>query len=272
MSWLEGEVALVTGGGSGIGRAVVDRFVEEGARVGVVDVMPERLARVKEKHGDRVHAIEADVSSVADNERAVSETVDTFGKLDAYVANAGLWDAFRDVATIPIEDLERIYEKVFAVNVRGAVLGTRAALPELVKTRGSMIVTLSNASFHPDGGGVVYVASKHALLGLVRQLAHELAPAVRVNGVAPGTTRTELGSPDELAGDVPQDDADEATHDDEVERQTPLGLFAEPSDHSGAYLLLASRTEGRLMTGTVITTDGGLGIRGLRRVRGGDDL
>jgi NAD(P)-dependent dehydrogenase (short-subunit alcohol dehydrogenase family) len=272
VSRLDGEVALVTGGGSGIGRAVVDRFVEEGARVGVVDVVPDRLERVRSDHGDRVHAIEADVARASDNEGAVRETVEAFGKLDTYVANAGLWDAFRDVATIPIDDLERIYEKLFAVNVRGAVLGTRAALPELIKSRGSIVFTLSNASFYPDGGGVVYVASKHALLGLLRQLAHELAPAVRVNGVAPGTTRTALGSPEELAGDVPSTSEEEAAHDDDVERETPLAIFAEPRDHTGAYLLLASRDEGRLMTGSVIATDGGLGIRGLRRVRGGDDL
>jgi NAD(P)-dependent dehydrogenase (short-subunit alcohol dehydrogenase family) len=275
VSTLEGDVALVTGGGSGIGRAVVDRFVEQGARVVAVDMVPDRLEALRRDHGDRVRGIEADVTVRKDNERAVAEAVEAFGKLDVFVANAGLWDAFRDVVTIPTEDLERIYEKVFDVNVKAAIIGSRVALPELIKTRGSIILTLSNAAFYPDGGGVVYVATKHALLGVLRQLAHELAPVVRVNGVAPGSTRTNLRSPEELTGPAGSDEdrvAREAAHDAAVEAETPLAIHAEPRDHTGAYLLLASRKEGRLMTGSVISTDGGLGIRGLRRVRGGDDI
>ena len=275
MNWLEGDVALVTGGGSGIGRAVVDRYIEEGARVGVIDIVPHRLDALRAAYADRVCTVLGDVTTAEDNGRAVAETVAAFGKLDLFVSNAGLWDAFRDVIDIPVDDLERIYDKVFDVNVKAAIIGTRIALPELVKTRGSIILTLSNASFYPDGGGVVYVATKHALLGVLRQLAHELAPAVRVNGVAPGSTHTALGSPAELADPALADSelaAQEAEHEAAVEAETPLGIFAEPRDHTGAYLLAASRREGRLMTGAVIETNGGLGIRGLRRVRGGDRL
>lgn len=275
MNWLEGEVALVTGGGSGIGRAVVDRYIEEGASVGVIDRVPDRLHALRAKHGDRVCTVVGDVRTAADNARAVSETVARFGKLDVFVANAGLWDAFRDLIDIPVDDLERIYTQVFDVNVKAAIIGTRIALPELVKTRGAIILTLSNAAFYPDGGGVVYVATKHALLGVMRQLAHELAPAVRVNAIAPGSTHTALGSPDELAGPPlteAQRAAREAEHEAAVAAETPLGIFAEPRDHTGAYLLAASRSEGKLMTGAVVETNGGLGIRGLRRVRGGDQL
>ena len=275
MNWLEGEVALVTGGGSGIGRAVVDRYIEEGARVGVVDIVPDRLDALRAAYADRVCTVLGDVTTAEGNARAVAETVTAFGKLDVFVSNAGLWDAFRDVIDIPVHDLERIYEQVFDVNVKAAIIGTRIALPELVKTRGAIILTLSNASFYPDGGGVVYVATKHALLGVLRQLAHELAPTVRVNGVAPGSTHTALGSPAELSEPPPTDSelaARNAEHEAAVEAETPLGIFAEPRDHTGAYLLAASRREGRLMTGAVIETNGGLGIRGLRRVRGGDRL
>src|SRR5262245_2318850 len=165
MGWLEGEVALITGGGSGIGRAVVDRFVEEGARVAVVDIVDERLEAVRAAHGDAVIGINADVLTVEGNRRAVQETVDTFGKLDVFVANAGLGDAFRELVDIPEDDVARVYDEIFDLNIKAVILGARVAVSELVKTEGSFIVTLSNSSFYPDGGGVMYIASKHGALG-----------------------------------------------------------------------------------------------------------
>lgn len=267
---LEGKVAVVTGGGSGIGRAVVERFVAEGAKVAAVDLLEDRVAELRELLGPSVTPVGADVRTVEGCQSIMTATLKSFGRLDTYVANAGLWDGFSDAVTIPIEDLEKVYEKVFAVNVRGAVLGTRAALPALLKSRGSIIFTLSNAAFHPDGGGVVYVSSKHALLGLMRQLAHELAPVIRVNAVAPGSTKTDLQVPNELSGGAPE--RSDADIDAAVASQTPLAAHARPEDHVAAYVLLAAPEMSRMMTGTVIESDGGLGIRGLRRVRGGDDL
>src|SRR5437667_7468513 len=118
MGWLEGEVALVTGGGSGIGRAVVDRFVEEGARVAVVDIVEERLDDLRTQHGDAVIGIHADVLTVEGNRRAVEATVAAFGKLDTFVANAGLGDAFRELIDIPVEDVGPTYDEIFGLNVR----------------------------------------------------------------------------------------------------------------------------------------------------------
>lgn len=276
MNWLDGEVALVTGGGSGIGRAVVERFISEGARVAVIEQVPERVAALREECSpERLLAIGADVTQPAEHQRAIEETVAAFGKLSIFVPNAGLWDGFQDFSSLPLADLESVYDKLFAVNVRAVILGARLAIPELIKTRGSIVMTLSNSSFYPDGGGVIYVATKHAVLGVMRQLAHELAPVVRVNGVAPGATRTDLQSPEELvsseADDLSAEESAEAQR-VAVEAQTPLRVEADPEDHTGAYLLLASRQEGRLLTGVVINTDGGFAIRGLRRVRGGDEL
>ena len=133
-----------------------------------------------------------------------------------------------------------------------------------------MIFTLSNSSLYPDGGGVMYVASKHAALGILRQLAHELAPAVRVNGVAAGATRTPIRTAPAFS--VPIADYRSPEIDQAIEAVTPLAIRAEPADHTGAYVLLASRSEGRVITGAVIETDAGLGVRGLRRTRGGDRL
>jgi 2,3-dihydroxy-2,3-dihydrophenylpropionate dehydrogenase len=279
LSRLEDEVALVTGGGSGIGRAVVERFIDEGARVAVMDMVPERLEALRERYdGSTLLALEADVTSREDHQRAIDETVAAFGKLSVFVPNAGIWDAFVDFAFIPPDEVESIYDKLFTVNVKAVIVGSRLVIPELIKTRGAIVMTLSNSSFYPDGGGVTYVASKHAALGVMRQLAHELAPAVRVNGVAPGATRTDLQSPEELSPHPEREPSAEelerarAAQRAAVEASTPLALEAEPYDHTAAYLLLASRQEGRLITGSVIHTDAGVGIRGLRRLRGGDAL
>lgn len=276
MGALEGEVALVTGGGSGIGRAVVDRYIEEGARVGVVDIVGERLDELAKQYGDRVTCIQGDVTELEPNRRAVQQTVKAFGKLDVFVANAGIGDAFREIADIPEADVAKVYEDIFAVNVKAVILGARVALAELLKTNGSIIVTLSNSSFYPDGGGVMYIASKHAALGIVRQLAHEFAPHVRVNAVSPGATKTDKRMPASLGLDEKGERIRTQTHpsnrDAAVEAATPLKMHAMPAHHAGAFVLLASRRDNVAMTGSVVKTEAGLGIRGLRRVRGGDDL
>ena len=273
---LEGEVALVTGGGGGIGRAVVDRYVAEGARVCAMDFVPERLAAIEEAHGDSVIAVQGDVSKLADNAAAVQATLDAFGKLDVFVGNAGITDAFRDFVDLDDEIIEEAYEEIFAVNVKGYIMGAKAALKPLVETRGSMIFTLSNSSFYPDGGGVLYIASKHACLGVMRQLAHELAPVLRVNAVSPGPTKTDIRMPDAFGRD---DEGETITADTQPENAedvilacTPLAHWAEPREHTGPYVLLASREESCLITGEEIKTDLGLGIRGLVRTRGGDEL
>lgn len=276
MGALEGQVALVTGGSSGIGRAVVDRYIEEGARVGVVDIVKERLDELAAQYGNKVVCIEGDVTQLEPNRRAVQQTVKAFGKLDVFVANAGVGDAFREIVDIPEADLARVYADIFDVNVKAVIIGARVALAELLKTNGSIIVTLSNSSFYPDGGGVMYIASKHAALGVVRQLAHEFAPHVRVNAVSPGATKTDKLMPASLGLDEQGQRIRTQTHpsnkDAAVEAVTPLKMHAYPAHHAGAYVLLASRRDNVAMTGTVIKSEAGLGIRGLRRVRGGDDL
>lgn len=276
MGWLDGEVALITGGGSGIGLAVVERYIEEGAKVCVADVVEERITQLKERFGDRIDGVVADVTTVEGNEAALDRTLKAFGKLDVFLANAGLGDAFRELADIAAEDVGKTYDEIFDLNVKGVIIGARVVLPELLKTNGSMIVTISNSSFYPDGGGVMYIASKHAALGIVRQLAHEFAPFVRVNGVSPGATKTDIRMPASFGLDEHGQRIRTHTHpsnkDEAVEAVTPLRLHAEPSDHAGAFVLLASRRDSKAMTGTVIESEAGLGVRGLRRCRGGDDL
>jgi NAD(P)-dependent dehydrogenase (short-subunit alcohol dehydrogenase family) len=276
MGWLEGQVAIITGGGSGIGRAVLDRYVAEGAKVVVTDLDAALLKEIEADHGDAVSTLVADARVMEDNQRAVAQAVEVFGKLDIFLANAGMGDRFTELVDIPDDKVADAYQQVFDVNVKGVILGAKAALKELVRSNGVFLVTLSNSSFYPDGGGVMYISSKHAALGIVRQLAHEFAPWVRVNAVAPGGTKTNIRIPEAFGLDENGQQIRAHTHpsnaDAEVERVTPLRTHSDPYDHTGAFVLVAARAENKAMTGTVVESDGGLGVRGLRRVRGGDDL
>jgi len=262
MGWLDGKSVLVTGGGSGIGCAVVDRFIEEGAQVGVLDIDDERLAAANDEHGEDITTVCGDVTSLEDNEQAVAETVDAFGGLDIFVGNAGIFDDNVSLSELPEDDAES-FNQLFGVNVLGYILGAKAALPELLKSGGRMVFTASGASFNPDGGGVLYVPSKHAVAGLIRQLAFELAPEVSVNGVAPGYVPTDLETTSSLERDasfVSTEEFDSSVH--------PLDITPRPEDYTGPYVLLASEANSRPMTGTIITADLGRSVRGIGEVSG----
>jgi cis-2,3-dihydrobiphenyl-2,3-diol dehydrogenase len=269
MDCLKGNVALITGGASGLGLALAERFLAEGASVAVVDRDAARVANAKARLGDRVEAIVGDVTTWRDNERAVQQVVDRFGRLDTFIANAGVFDNFQPLKTIDPDRLSSAFRELFAVNVEAGLLGAKAALAPLSDSRGSMIFTLSNAGFYAGGGGALYTASKHALAGVVKQLAHELAPRIRVNGVAPGGMRTNLSG---LAATGTADTRPNqgANFEEMLASITPLAIAPTPSDYCGPYVLLASRANAGPMTGVVINTDGGFGVRGIMNVRGGE--
>lgn len=264
MCWLDGQVALVTGGGSGIGRAVVERFIEEGARVGVMDRAAGRGEALRARLDDRVVPITGDVSRLDDNKRAVAETVAAFGRLDVFVGNAGVLDGFVPLVQMAEDQIAAACDELFAVNVKGCILGAKAALAELGKSSGSMIFTASGAGFTSAGGGVIYTASKHAVIGIIRQLAVELGPHIRVNGVAPGGTMTDLRSVAALALDDHSHFAAPGTA-ERIAAGNPLQLALEPSDLAGAYVFLASRANARGITGSVVAVDAGSTLRMPRR-------
>ena len=271
MTWLNGEIALVTGGASGLGRAVVERFVREGAYVAVFDRSAEKLAALQDHLGPSIVTIVGDVTSLEDNQRAVAETVKAFGRLDCFVGNAGLHDASTPLAGLAAEPLSSAFDELFGVNVKGYLLGAKAALGELLRTNGRIIFTVSNAAFDPGGGGVLYSASKWAVRGLICQLAYELAPRIRVNGVAPGPLASDLRGPLAL-GLQDTAIAEGARLAKSVKAASPLAFLPKAADYTGMYVLLASRSESLTITGSVIRGDCGVGIRGLHRPRGGDGL
>jgi NAD(P)-dependent dehydrogenase (short-subunit alcohol dehydrogenase family) len=264
------EAILITGGASGLGRAIVERLLEEGANVAVLDRSETGLAELSAAHGSRIVGICGDVRSMADNKRAVADCASTFGKLDCVIGNAGIWDFSTNLIALPEDQLDNAFDEIFQVNVKGYLLLAKAAAAALVDSRGSMVFTLSNAGFYPDGGGPLYTASKHAVVGLVKQLAFELAPYVRVNGVAPGGISTDLRGPDSL-GMSKRSIASIDLNKTAPER-VPIGMVPDARDYAQAYIFFACRTDNIPATGAILNYDGGFGIRGLRQTMGGRDL
>ncbi|MEU9020321.1 SDR family oxidoreductase [Actinomadura sp. NPDC048394] len=262
---LAGKVALVTGGAAGIGRAVVEAYVEAGAKVAVLDRDADGAAAVAAEFGADVHATVGLAESLADNQRAVREAVDAFGRLDVFVGNAGVGAGNLPLAGIPLDRLEAAIDEIYAINVKGYLLGARAALAALLETGGNMIFSCSIASYRAVDDGVLYVSTKHANLGIVRQLAWEFAPRIRVNGVAIGVGRTRMQG---LAA-LDQDPIDAVLPG--AEQVIPQGFIPEPGDHAGAFVYLASDAA-PLTTGECLWTDSGFGVRGIGRPAGGTDL
>lgn len=257
---LKDKVVLITGGSAGIGEAVTRRFIQEGAKVSIVARSKDRLEKMEKEFGENLLAIQGDVSKYEDNHNAVQQTVKKFGKLNVFIANAGVFDGFAKFSDVPPEELSEAYDVLLNINVKGSFFGAKAALEELKKTNGNIIFSVSGASFYPDGGGVWYTASKHAQIGLMRQLAFELAPNIRVNAVAAGGTLTELSVIPPLHPFVKIVDND--TKAKSIRKRNPLQLAQMPEDHVGAYVLLAS-DQSRAITGEIISSDGGLSVRGL---------
>ncbi len=257
--WLHGKRALIVGAGSGIGRAVVDTFRAEGARVTVLERDREKCDKLAEQLPG-VPVIEGDAITREANERAVTVAVDTYGGLDTLVNCVGVFDFYKGISDIKADDLSDAFDEMFRTNVLSHLQSVKAAIPWLrAGTGSSIILTESASSFYPGRGGVLYVSSKFAVRGLVAALAHELAPQIRVNGVAPGgTLNTDLRGLASLGLDsVRLDDTPNRAH--EVAARTPLNVALSGEDHAWSFVFLAS-DRSRGITGETIRPDGGFGI------------
>jgi 2,3-dihydroxy-2,3-dihydrophenylpropionate dehydrogenase len=242
----------------------VAHFIAEGARVGVMERVASRVTQLRTDFGNAVVAIAGDVAHLDDNKRAVETTVSAFGHLDIFVGNAGIFDRSLPLADFPEEKLSAACDELFGVNVKGCILGAKAVMLELMKTAGCMIFTASVAGLTSGGGGALYTASKHAVVGLIRQLAIELGPRIRVNGVAPGGTRTDLRGLPALGQDDRSHFADPGWE-ERLRGSNPLQMALEPNDLAGAYVFLASRTNARGITGAIVSVDAGATLRMPRR-------
>lgn len=262
MGWMENRVVLITGAGSGMGKALLERFLAEGAKVGVLEYSADKATQLQSEFGDAIAVTQGNVANYADNEAAVAATVAAFGKLDTFIGNAGVFDYFQSVNDLDGNAIGAAFDELFSVNVKGYLLGAKAASAELKKSRGSIIFTVSNAGFYPGGGGPIYTASKHAVVGLIKQLGQELAPEIRVNGVAPGGMKTELGGLNAMGmGDQKLDSMPGL--EEMIENMVPLQFAPKPADYCGPYVLLASVENSGPITGVTINTDGGIGVKEL---------
>ena len=178
MAWLDGKRALVVGAGSGIGRAVLDAFRSEGAQVAALELDEAKAERLAAELPGCVVS-QGDATALADSRAAVSAVTDAFGGLDVLVNCVGIFDFYRGLADIADDQLDAAFDEVFAVNVKSQLVSVRAALPELRRAGGSVVLTVSTSGFYPGRGGILYVASKFAVRGCVIALAHELAPEVQ---------------------------------------------------------------------------------------------
>lgn len=242
----ESKIVVVTGGGSGIGRAAASAFGQEGACVIVGDISLESAQQsvdIITKNGGIAIPFEVDVSRSDQVVGMVSHACRTFGRLDVYFSNAGILDQLLPCETTTDE----VWHRVIGVNLTGCFFGARAAAPHLAKTNGNIVITASVASLGALGGGTAYTASKYGVAGLVNQLACEMAAnGVRVNGVAPGPISTSIG----------QDFARPEGHEERLLAQVPLGRRGRPEEVADAVLFLASDAASYI-TGTLLRVDGG---------------
>ncbi|GHF32713.1 NAD(P)-dependent dehydrogenase (short-subunit alcohol dehydrogenase family) [Amycolatopsis bartoniae] len=255
---LDGLSILVSGGGSGIGRAATLAYLGAGARVTVVERSPAHAAALRtDAAALPLTVVEGDATSSEVLAEAVRTAVRTGGRLDRLTCCVGVFDHYASIRDLPVADLVAAAQEIWHSNVVSALAAVRTAWPELERARGSAILTLSESAFHPVGGGVLYGSSKWALRGVVQHLAVDLAPAVRVNGVAPGgTSGTKFSGLSALGGAESTVDA-RGGRSARIAATTLLQTTATPEDHAGAFLYLADPVAARVVTGVVINTDGG---------------
>lgn len=237
---LEGKVAIVTGGSSGIGKAVVERLSWEGAEVVIADVDEEKGMKVANEVG--AEFMECDVSSFEDVDDVVERTVEMFGKLDIMVNNAGI-GSVHGIEEMDIEE----YRQTIEIDLDGVMYGCKAATPYLKETEGSIINMASIYGLVGDVGSTAYNTAKGGVVNLTRSVADDLAQYnVRVNSVCPGFVDTPMT-------EGLQDDEEFMAH---IKNMTPLERLADPEEIASVVTFLAS-DEASYVTGVNMPVDGG---------------
>jgi NAD(P)-dependent dehydrogenase (short-subunit alcohol dehydrogenase family) len=250
---LKGTVAIVTGGGTGIGQAVCRRLAEAGARAIVVNYSRSQkdadatAAEIVEA-GSEGLAIKADVASEPDVKRMVAETVERFGRLDVLINNAG---TTRFIAHPDIDALtDEVWDTLFAVNLKGTFYCSRAAAEHLRRTKGAIVNIASIAGMRGAGSSIAYGVTKAGILQLTRGLAVALAPHVRVNAVAPGLVATRWFR-------VPFGEEAAQSQEATVGAATPLNGVAVP-DHVAQAVMGFLAAD--FVTGQALVVDGGKNV------------
>ena len=248
-----GKVALITGGGGGIGRATALAFAARGAKVVVVDFDPQigedTVSAVHAAGGD-ARFVQADVTKSADVRNYVKAAVNAYGRIDCFFNNAGI-----EGKVVPIQEYdEDVFDAVIAVNLKGVFLGLRHVLPVMLQQRGGTVVnTASVAGLFGGPGMPAYVASKHAVLGLTKVASADVAgQGVRVNAVCPGPVETRMMR----SLEAQRNPNDPGAIADAMRAGMPTGRYTMPAEIASTVLFLCSDLSGN-MTGTQIVVDGG---------------
>lgn len=251
---LHGKVAVITGAGSGMGRAGALLFAQEGAQIVVADrdeTAARETAELVRSKGGEASPVVADVTTLEGNETIVRGAVEAFGGVDVFWANAGVAAPMSPLAEQSID----FFDTLMAVNAKGPWLGARAAMPLMQQRPGaSFIITASLSGFRARPNNSAYSTSKGAAIQLTRALSIEFAPQVRVNSVAPVSTETPM-----LRTFMEHQDDIEAT----INAQragVPLGRLAQAGDVAKAALFFAS-TDSEFITGVTLPIDGGISAR-----------
>jgi acetoin reductase-like protein len=250
---LENKIALVTGGARGIGAAIADRYVTEGARVAVADIS---LANAKEtavRHGDKAFAVALDVTKTASVEAAVESVVQRWGGVDILVNNAGVFDM------APIVDVtEASYDKIFAVNVKGLFFTLQAVAKRMIaRGQGGKIINMaSQAGRRGEALVSIYCASKAAVISLTQSAGLDLIKhRINVNGISPGVVDTPMWTEvDALFAKYEHRPLGEKKR--LVGEAVPFGRMGLPEDHAGAAVFLASSNSDYVVAQT-LNVDGG---------------
>ncbi len=252
MGRLNGKVAVITGGAGDIGKAAAKRFLEEGAAVLLADLCEAALAETCLEIGsNKIGYVVADVTSAADNFAMVTEATRRFGGVDIFLANAGIEG---DVAAI-IDCDEAQFDRVIEVNVKGPFLGLKAAIPALMaRGGGSIIITSSVAGTYGGARLAPYSTSKHAVIGLMKSAAKEVAEHnIRVNTVNPSPVESRMIRSLEEGLAPGSEDLVKAS----LTASIPLGRYAKANEIANIMLFLAS-DESAFVTGSVYMIDGGM--------------
>ncbi|RZU66235.1 NAD(P)-dependent dehydrogenase (short-subunit alcohol dehydrogenase family) [Microterricola gilva] len=249
----DGRVVMITGGGTGIGAAVAERFAAEGAHVAVLGRRAEPLHAVADAIGGI--AVVADAADSASAKAAVATVLERFGRIDVLVANAG----GHGLATV-LETDDAAWEEALRSNLSSAFVMTRESLPALIEAKGQIVVVSSLAGLFAGPGVAGYTVGKHALIGLTRTLARDYGRlGVRVNAVCPGWVQTPMADAemDEFARSAGFEGREKGY--ELVTADVPLGRAAAPSEIAAIVRFLGSG-ESSYMTGAVLVADGGAHI------------
>jgi NAD(P)-dependent dehydrogenase (short-subunit alcohol dehydrogenase family) len=249
---LNGRVAVITGGEGSVGMATARTFVAEGARVVLAGIVEDRLRDGgRELGADAAHCVVTDVTDPAQVAHAVHAALARFDRLDIVVSNAGISGVIAPVTEYP--DAE--FDRVLAVHVRGSFLVCKHAVP-LMTDGGSVVITSSVVGLTSDADISAYAVAKHAVVGLMRTLAKEVAPrGIRVNTIHPGPIDNDFQHRIEMA-------ATRASRDEAAkifDQMIPLGRHARPEEVARAVLFLAS-DDSSFVTGSTLVVDGGMSI------------